>query len=76
MRGRAAFVEPAEPRFADLAAPLEAMTGGVLPVRGVIEVTADAVEAIRAPSYHLVPGASEQGRVESAMAACGVRPRD
>lgn len=76
VRGRAAVVEPADPRFAELAAPLERMTGGAFPVRGVIEVVAESVEAIRAPSYHLVPGTTEEGQITSAMAAYGVRPRE
>lgn len=75
VRGRARLVRKADPDYAELVSPLEAMTGDRFPIRGVIEVTAEAVERIEAPSYGLFPGVTEAEQVQSAMATYGVRRR-
>ena len=74
VRGRADVVQRSDPRYAELAAPLERLTQGRFPINAVIEVRASAVEPIRAPGYELHPETTEEGQVRGAMAAYGVRP--
>ena len=74
VRGQAQLVQRMDPRYTELVAPLEAMTGGKFAIAGVIEVWAHEVEAIRAPSYRFYPETTEEDQVKQAMAAYGVRP--
>jgi len=66
---------PDDDRFEEVAAPLRPMVGGRFALRGVFELTVDAVAPIVAPSYTFhADEVSEDSMVASAMAAYGVRP--
>lgn len=75
LHGEAEVVPADDPRFAVLARPLAAMTGGKFPIHAVIDVRVTAAAPIVAPSYRLVPGTTEASQVAAAMATYGVVPR-
>ena len=75
LRGTAEVVLPDEAGFAELAAPLVAITQGVFPIRAVMVLTVTEVESILAPSYRMVPGTTEAAQRDSAMRTYGVMPR-
>jgi hypothetical protein len=63
--------------FADFARPLEEMTKGRFPIRGVFVVEAHAVEPIIAPSYLFYPAeTNEDSQIASAMQSYGVRTKN
>ena len=70
--GTARAVWPGEPGWAEAAGPLEANSGGRFPLRAVLLVTAERVEAIVAPSYRLFPETTEAAMVEGASRDYGV----
>lgn len=70
--GIAELVLPADPRFAELGAPLEEMTGGRFPIHSIFSIDVRRTEAIVAPSYRMFPGATEASQVEAAMRTYGV----
>ncbi|WP_040409364.1 pyridoxamine 5'-phosphate oxidase family protein [Arhodomonas aquaeolei] len=74
VRGRAQLVWVSDPRYRELLTPLEDMAGGKFSINGIIEVWADEVEAILAPSYRFYPETTEGEQVEGAMVAYGVTP--
>jgi predicted pyridoxine 5'-phosphate oxidase superfamily flavin-nucleotide-binding protein len=55
LTGRATIVEPADPAFTHLAAPLEAITEGGYPIRAIFRVAVEHAEPIVAPSSWLYP---------------------
>ncbi len=73
--GRAENVLRSDSRFDSLCEPLVVMTKGLFPIHSVIEVEVTQVAPILAPSYRLVPGTTEEGQVEAALRAYGVRAR-
>lgn len=73
VRGQAQLVQEADSRYPELVSPLKDMTEGKFPISSVIEVWANEVEAIRAPSYQFYPETTEEDQVKGAMAAYGVR---
>lgn len=72
LRGSARIVEPDDTEFDAVCAPLLTITQGRFPIKSVIVVQINDVEAIVAPSYWLFPGTTEAGQVASALAAYGV----
>jgi uncharacterized protein len=76
LKGLAEVVGPDDPRFPELAAPLQRIAGPVFQVRAVIAVTVDSAVPILAPSYLFVPGTTEASQIDSALRTYGVAPRD
>lgn len=72
LHGTAHIVPANDPRFAELATPLLAMTQGAFPVHSVICVRVERIETIVAPSYRLFPGTTEEGQVQGALKTYGV----
>ncbi|HUN93810.1 MAG TPA: pyridoxamine 5'-phosphate oxidase family protein [Burkholderiaceae bacterium] len=73
LHGMAELIEPQDPRFAVLAAPLAHMAGERFPIRGVFAVRITRIEPILAPSYRMIPGTTEASQVAAALRAYGVR---
>ena len=78
LRGRAIVIAKSDPRFGPMATPLIAITKGTFPIHSIIEIQVTDVAQILAPSYRLIPGATEEAQIKSAMATYGVcqRPSD
>ena len=55
LAGRASIVEPGDPEFARLAAPLEAITEGAYPIKAIFRVAVERAERIVAPSSWMYP---------------------
>jgi predicted pyridoxine 5'-phosphate oxidase superfamily flavin-nucleotide-binding protein len=75
LHGRAAILDRHDPAFEHVARPLLALAGDAFPVSAAIRVTVERVATIVAPSYRLIPGTTEAGQIESAMATYGVMAR-
>jgi len=75
-RGRASLVLPSATTYGELVAPLERITEGQYPIHSIIDVQVEEIEAIRAPSYQIHEGTTEQAMVEEAMQTYGVRSRE
>ncbi|PMR77927.1 pyridoxamine 5'-phosphate oxidase family protein [Billgrantia endophytica] len=73
--GKGSVVRKDDPRYGELAEPLEALTQGLYPIHSVIEVRIGKVEPILAPSYHLTPDVTEAQQIANAMLTYGVQPR-
>lgn len=73
-RGTAEIVTNKDARYEELERPLWAMTQGAFPIHCIMEIQVKAVEPILAPSYHLVPGTTEQSQIKAAMQIYGVQP--
>lgn len=72
LKGTADLVRPKDARYAVLETPLLHITQGLFPIRSIIAVQVNAVEPIVAPSYRLIPGATEASQIEGAMRTYGV----
>lgn len=72
--GRADVIARSDTRFASLAAPLEAITGGDFPFDEVFLVEAEHFAPIVAPSIVLFPERTADDRIAEAMRRYGVRP--
>lgn len=73
--GSACLLGRDDAEFAHWVAPLAQMAGPRFPIHGVIVVTAQAVEAIIAPSYRLYPQqTTEASQVAAALRAYRVEP--
>lgn len=66
LQGVATVIEPSEPGFDSLAAPLLRITGDRFPLRGLIRVQVHASAPIRAPSYGLYPDTTETEQIQAA----------
>lgn len=75
LQGRGRIVKNTEPEYADLVKPLVVITKGVFPIHGIIEIRVEKVVPIRAPSYQLSEGTTEEAQRQSAMLTYGVCPR-
>ena len=74
IEGTAEVLAPEAPGFAELAAPLLAMTGDAFPIRHVISVNVTRRTPILAPSYLFHPDRSEAELRADAHRTYGVRP--
>lgn len=74
--GDADVVVPADPRWAELSAPLVALAGPEFPIRAVIHVDVLRVLPIVAPSYRLFPDRTEADQIKRAYETYGVRAVD
>ncbi|MFC4214882.1 pyridoxamine 5'-phosphate oxidase family protein [Pseudophaeobacter arcticus] len=75
VEGTAKIIAPDATEFAELAAPLLAMTGEAFPIRNVILVHISRRSPILAPSYLFYPDRSEAELRADAYASYGVAPR-
>ncbi|MEO1094285.1 MAG: pyridoxamine 5'-phosphate oxidase family protein [Cyanobacteria bacterium J06638_28] len=75
VRGIAHLVLPSAPEFAAMVEPLEHITQGAFRIHCIISVEAQHVTPIMAPSYHLIPGTTENSQRRSAMETYGVQPQ-
>ena len=71
--GTATVLEPGEGGFADVTAPLEAITGGAYPIRAAIVVDVATADRIVAPSAWLYPVRPVQEIRAGVLARYGVR---
>lgn len=71
VHGRADLVRRSDPRYIELAEPLEGMVQDKFDIHGIIEVRATAVEPIVAPSYQFYEDTTEETRVQDALTAYG-----
>ena len=74
LEGHAEIIAPDDPEFAQLAAPLLAMTGDAFRIRHVISVRIERSSRILAPSYLVKPDRSEADLRADACRLYGVRP--
>ncbi len=66
LQGLATVMNPSEPGFDSLAAPLARITGDRFPLRGLIRVHVQASAPIRAPSYTFFPDTTEAAQIRAA----------
>ncbi|OKL43890.1 pyridoxamine 5'-phosphate oxidase family protein [Pseudovibrio exalbescens] len=72
--GQATLISESDENFKTMARPLVERAGGAYPVRGVIQISAEKIQRIWAPSFHLFPEMSEAERMADAYRTYGVRP--
>ncbi|MBX7213435.1 MAG: pyridoxamine 5'-phosphate oxidase family protein [Thermoflexales bacterium] len=73
--GAAEIVKRTDARFTEYEAPLLAITRGLFPILAIFAIEVEAVEAILAPSYRMIPGTTEATQIAAAMDTYGVTPR-
>lgn len=75
LKGFVRLVEPHDPEFPEVSAPLRQMTGESFRIRAVIELRVISAAPIVAPSYVFhADTVTESSMIESAMLTYGVRP--
>lgn len=76
LKGNARLAEKGTEDYETYLSEIHKQLGGEgFPVKSVIEVTANSVEPIVAPSYRFFPETSEEKQITSAMEAYGVKPK-
>jgi hypothetical protein len=72
LKGKARIVGKEEDAFAELAAPLEVMTGGKFPFATLTLITIEQVKPIIAPRYLLYPETTEETQIRAAEKQYGL----
>jgi uncharacterized protein len=74
--GLAKFITLEDVEFPELSKPLLSMVGPSFKFRSLFQIQVTESYPILAPSYHLVPGTTEQSQRESAYRTYRVRPTE
>jgi predicted pyridoxine 5'-phosphate oxidase superfamily flavin-nucleotide-binding protein len=72
LKGKARIVDKEEADFTNLAAPLEAMTGGKFPFATLTLISVEQVKPILAPRYLLFPETTEEEQIAAARKQYGI----
>lgn len=72
LKGKAQIIGKKDAAFAELAAPLEVMTGGKFPFATMTLITIEKIKPIVAPRYLLYPDTTEEAQVAAARKQYGV----